>query len=173
MTDSTQFSGRPENSTRPESIEDLGTLLSSLPIGDDWDYLLIGDGSATTWEHQAGWASTLIERHTGREQTFYGAMSSGTNIVAELMAYVHPFMWLMATSQNLACKRLHVITDCKYLPEGAASQARTNQCLWAAVRAVKSRGLSVKWHWFPRDIIWLNRWAHDRANAARRAMKHL
>lgn len=158
-----------------ESIEDLLELLKI----ETWDYLLVGDGSCTgAWKYEMGYASTLIERATYTDPTdwmpFWGTGNLGTNIVAELMAYVLPLQYLAATT-TLSLKRVHIVTDCEHLLYGAKnpSSRKKNRELWLMVDALKRRGLITTWHWIPRDTINLNKFGHELANAARKAIKGL
>jgi ribonuclease HI len=149
----------------------LEGLLAQLNISR-WDFLIVGDGSATTWKYPGGWASVLIA-NSGERKTFYGGTSCLTNIVAELMAYVHPLMFLSANLSEDLVRHIHVVTDCEHLPYAAEhpQSRKKNREIWAMVDAFKYRGLSIRWHWIPRDTIDLNQFCHNMANQSRVAMK--
>jgi hypothetical protein len=42
-------------SSEPESIDNLLKTFNIPP--QQWDYLIVGDGSGTTWQQAAGWGS--------------------------------------------------------------------------------------------------------------------
>lgn len=172
--DGVPFSSKtdPELGAKLQEVRTVHHLLLTLGI-TEWDYLIIGDGSATRWTHEAGWASWLLAREGDLCQHFHGGFSCGTNIVSELMAVVHPLLYLSGTNQPLSLRRLHVLTDCEYLTQaGPHREARKkNRELWTVVDAMRQRGLRIAWHWIPRDTLIVNRYAHDAANLSREAMK--
>lgn len=156
---------RPPTSSDPAHLNSIEAILQHLRI-QHWDYLLIGDGSGTFWGRELGWASSLIIRETGQREQFYGAMNTGTNITAELMAYVHAAAWLSCNRKKLAGQRLHIVTDCQPLLLEAGRE-KLQRAPWAAINSLKGLGLSITWHWVGRDVISFNRWAHCQANTAR------
>lgn len=98
-------------------------------------------------------------------------MSCGTNIIAEIMAYVHPLLYLAAQRKGFTAARVHIVTDCQYLTLAARERTyrKKNAELWAFIEACGRRGLQTHWHYIPRDTIDLNRLGHSVANAARLA----
>lgn len=158
-----------------DQVDSLDKLLAYLKI-TNWHYLLMGDGSATgKWEYEAGFACVVVPRNNPAD--FYirhGGFSRGTNIVAEMFAYVLPLMEL--SSQRIAVRHVHIVTDCEYIPKAVLNvqwQLKANAELWMMIRAFKKKGLVLHWHWLPRDKIDLNKFCHDLANSARVAMKGL
>lgn len=144
----------------------------------DWDYLIVGDGSGTTWQHAFGWGSTLIAKTDLSRQLFYGSMSCGTNNMAELLAALHPLMFL-SNNTNWEDKphglKVHVVTDSQYVAQGLAkdnpiwvSTLDVNRELWMAIHMTRRRGLELKGHHIPRDTIDLNKLGHDLANLSRK-----
>lgn len=151
--------------TPTATLDSIDAVLTHLGV-EHWDYLLIGDGSGTLWGRELGWAASLIVRATGQREQFYGSMNTGTNITAELMAYVHAAAWLSYHGKKLAGQRLHIVTDCQPLLLGAGRE-KLQRVPWAAINSLKGLGLSITWHWVERDRINFNRWAHRQANASR------
>lgn len=151
----------------------LAELLALYQIDDKWDYVIVGDGSATTWQHEMGWGSCLIERTTGERFDFGGGGNCGTNILAEMLAYVHALFWLVG-NRPVQLSRVHIITDCEHLVKASrgAHSKETHWELWQLFAAFKHRGLRLYWHWVPRDTIDLNKFGHELANACRLAMKN-
>lgn len=150
----------------------LAKLLKSYEI-TDWDYLLIGDGSGTTWEHECGWASTLICRKSKNRKAFYGAMSEGTNIVAEIMAYLHPLLFL--TTSKIPPKAgghlVHIFTDCQPLVTcWKTKDVRNNKLLWNLISQMQRLGFVFQFHWIPRDTYQLNQFADAAAGTARKSL---
>lgn len=145
----------------------------------DWDYLIVGDGSGTTWAKEFGWGSALICKHDFERKLFYGSMSLGTNNMAELMAVLHPLMYLANTQQGVrpGGLKVHVVSDSEYVINGLkkedpiwVSQLEMNRELWMAIHMTRRRGLVIKGHHILRDTIDLNRLGHDLANLARKSL---
>lgn len=158
-----------------DQVDSLEKLLAYLKI-TRWDLLLVGDGSATgNWEYEAGFACMVVPRfNPAGFYSRHGGFSRGTNIVAEMMAYVLPLMEL--SSQRVAVRHVHIVTDCEYLVKASLNpswQMKANSELWLMLRAFKKKGLALHWHWLPRDKVDLNKFCHDLANSARVAMKGL
>lgn len=146
---------------------------------EEWDYILIGDGSGTSWSEHCGWASILIEEGTFAREHFYGSFSGGTNIVAEMMAYVQPLMWLAARKDRRlgpdGSTQIHVITDCEYVKNAGNKklQRQSNTQLWHMIDVFRRSGMRVIFHWIPRDTIDANKYSHHLANLIRLASKKL
>lgn len=153
-----------------EAAQDLGEMMDEFRI-TQWDYLLVGDGSCTgNWNYEAGFACGIVSAAApDRLRVRYGSLNRGTNIVAELMAYVLPLMEI-ANNTSPSLRNVHIFTDCQYLSLAGADvsqQQKSNRELWMLVRGFKARGLVLHWHWMPRDTRILNRFCHDLANAVR------
>lgn len=178
-----------ELAARPE-IREIEDLVKFLQI-DLWDYLLVGDGSATTWDRPGGWACSVIRNAPRQTRLYFGMASHATNILAEMLAYVFPLFhaaqilakppkpgkksdvssfFPSGIPSNRAVFRLHVVTDCEYVattgPQ-ATIQNGAHAELWRAVGLYRRKGLDLRWHWIPRDYIPWNKQAHEIANKAR------
>jgi ribonuclease HI len=158
--------------------DQLDELLAQYRI-QTWDYLLIGDGSARSWPYQGGWGCVLLRRrHLSNPRYFYGGMNKATNILAEMMAYIHPLMWIRA-NEDLPIERapyhVHILTDCRPLVDLAdrPGSRREHRELWYLFDMFRRSGLSSVWHWLPRDTADTNKFCHDLANAARKAVQGL
>ena len=146
----------------------------------DWDYLVIGDGSGTGWGETMGWGSTLICKSDNSRRVFYGAMSSGTNNTAELMAALHPLSFLV-NNLNWADRpqgiKVHVVTDSKYVADGLTHDnpiwvagLTKNRELWMALHMTRRRGIEIIGHHLPRNSIDLATFGHELANASRKRL---
>jgi len=155
------------------SLQDLTKLLK---IPDDWDFLLVSDGSATTWEHEAGCSAVLVD-HNKRGvyplcKVFAASFSCGTNILAEIMAVVHPLLWLASQTWK-GFRRVHVLTDCEMVAKcgNKVMTMKAHRELWLLLHSFEHRGMIVRYHWIPRDVLPANQLAHAVANRARRWAK--
>lgn len=153
-------------------------LLRLLRI-ERWDYLAVGDGSATTWARECGWASLLVENRTYQRQLYYGGFSGGTNIVGEMMAPLQPLLHLAARKDRQkspdGATYVHVVTDCEYVKKaGNREYGRgSNQMLWAMFDAARRDGILSQFHWVPRDSVPMQHATHHAANQARELMKQM
>jgi len=164
---------------KPIEVTTLPSLRRYLGIKkDEWDVIIIGDGSGTTWEKEMGWGSVLIRSDTFERKAFYGAMSHGTNNMGEMMAVLQPLMFLTQAKSGVkpGGLKVHVISDSEYVVNGLAKMdpiwihdLKTNRELWMAMHMTRRKGLLIKSHHIPRDIIDLNKLSHNLANMARRS----
>lgn len=162
--------------------ETLEGLLDRLGIGDDWDFLIVGDGSGSNWNREAGWAAVSVERVTMERLVWYGAMNRGTVNFAEVMAYLQPLNWLAAREadrrgkgrqRSRAC-RVHIVTDSEYASNTGGSANRMvakNGALWAAFDVFARQGFVLNWHWVRRDDCALNTYCDELSKLARRLAK--
>jgi len=138
--------------------------------------LIVGDGSGTTWEKEMGWGSVLVEKNNFTRTLFHGGTSAGTNNMAELMAVLHPLMYLANNEKGEkpgGCK-VHVISDSEYVVNGLkhtspvwASKLKVNRELWMAIHMTRRRGLVITGHHVPRETIALHKIGHELANLSR------
>lgn len=162
----------------PASDQSLEALLKHLSIpADGWDYVIVGDGSGTTLEHGCGSASVLIERTTMKRTEFGATLSHGTNIMAELFAYVVPLLYLSHNKMPRSSQgvRVHVITDCQHLPMAWEHRhSRKKNCeLWKLLESFKRRGVILSFHWIPRDTWDLNRYCDTAAGLRRKSQEKI
>lgn len=145
-------------------FEPISELLERFNI-DQWDVLMIGDGSGSRWGKPCGWGCAVIDRLTGESGIVSGAVSTGTNNVAELMAYVFPLMELAeierkrhAAGEEFRTRNIHIISDSDYVV-GVARKVKktgTHAMLWSAIEAVKRFGFILTWHHTKRSCVDLN-----------------
>lgn len=144
----------------------LGNVLQILGIRDqDWDYLLVGDGSGSGWNLGAGWACTTIERVTGDRVLTHGAWSAGTVGLAEAMAYLQALVTLEATKGKAIRKRhkkspvrIHIFSDSDVTVHYGRRDCprHTNTWIWQAFDTFEENNWILTWHWMRRDSTALN-----------------
>lgn len=163
----------PKLADRLRNTKSLQEILTCLGVGT-WDYVLIGDGSATTWEQSCGWACLVVENQTEERWVTHGSLSHGTNVVGEFMAYAGPLLMLSQKNPRRKQSRgetlVHVITDSEYLVKVSRGQGSRDKYrpLWHWLDAFRRVGLFIKFHWVPRDVLEANRFCHNLANQARK-----
>ena len=155
--------------SRLKKTKRLDNILKILNIPDDWDYVIICDGSATTWKETAGWGWTAIWRKPtfGRFDGSGGA-SCGSNIFAEIMGFLHPLLWLEQQKPRGRTK-VYAITDCEVVKRWGNQEVAQHSYeeLFFYIRALARKGILVEYRWAPRDTIDLNKFAHTMANCDR------
>jgi ribonuclease HI len=161
--------------SRP-TAKTLEDLLRELGI-TKWDLILVGDGSGSTWQREAGWAVTALEKTRMERKVFYGAMNCATSQIAEIMAYVHPLLWYVdhcSTAHKMRMRHAHVITDSSYVRNQGEKDYRNPGChelLWSSLSMMSRLGIDLHWHWIPRQSAALNVYADALAGAARKLLK--
>lgn len=162
-----------------EGLSTIGEILAHLKI-NDWDALIVGDGSGTGWKMGAGWAAVLIDKYSGARKLFYGAMNTGTVTLGELFPYLHALSWytgrdgpgrhrrreLQAVNRQM---QIHVVTDSQIIAIAGnrPESRRSHQELWAAFDEYRKRGFALTFHFIERDRVDLNVLADEISRQAR------
>ncbi len=162
----------------------LEQLLSCCNIrADDWQAVIVCDGSGGTRQvGTTGWGAVLIEQSQINRRLFYGGTSYGTSQTAEIMAVLHPLLYLAEQEYVRRQKgyRVHVLTDSTYVAGMLAKDLlkefqhmKAHLPLWLAVHGTQRRGLDIRPHYTNRDQYDLNRLCHDLAGINFRAQKSI
>lgn len=160
--------------------EDAAGLLARLKIVNA-DFLIIGDGSGSSWGKGIGWASVLVDLEADEQSVWHGAANYGTVNAAEIMAYLLPLSYLAdnlldrrRTTGTTKAVNVHIVTDSQYLRDTGTMVARgtvppggKHIGLWSAFAGFARRGLAVKWHWVPRESHPLNAYCDRLSRASR------
>jgi hypothetical protein len=149
-------------------------LLNLLNLQDDdnWDIILVGDGSGSRWGYGGGWASILFDKKTNARKTHWGSLSDTTINICELNPYIFALMWyhrgpaaeLRAQKRRDQPNRLptinvHIVTDCEIIAKQGQRKANreANAALWAAFDVFERQGFRFTFHHIPRDLFTANR----------------
>lgn len=119
-----------------------GEKLAELLRLHRWDFIIAGDGSATTWDNTAGFGSVLYAREAKTQLKFFGGLSHGTNNIAEMMAVVEPLLYLDGTSTFPDQKpTVYVISDSDYVVKtgNGIYRKKSNQALWAVIEHCQTK----------------------------------
>ncbi len=159
---------------RTEGAQSLEDLLKHLGVEPDaWEYVIVGDGSGTTLNNPCGSSSVMIERATMQRTEFGCTLTHGTNIMAELFAYVVPLLALSHTKLKRTPYgvRIHVVTDCQHLQMAWEHKhsRKKNQPLWELLESFKRRGIHLTFHWIPRATWDLNKYCDAAAGLRRKS----
>ena len=167
----------------PRTTGTLFDVLRELGVGEeDWDVLLIGDGSGTDWKNSIGFSCVLIDHFGNYRVPFFGGLNTGTSQLAELLPYMLALTWYKSgpgkqrkeyRKSRQESVMVHVITDNQNLANWGNRQARRNAYpeFWAVYDYFESSGFSFHWHWMPRTKVGLNRLTDMVAAAMRKLLE--
>ena len=166
----------------PLSSCSLFELLRSLGIADDdWDVLLVGDGSGTDWKNGIGFACILVDHYGNYRAPFFGGLNTGTSQLAEMLPYMFAMAWYRSGPGDVcrefrAAKgqkvRVHVITDNSHMANAGNGTDRRGKYkeFWAVYDSYSANGFDFTWHWVPRAKVGLNCIVDVMAGAVRQLM---
>lgn len=165
------------------SLPTLSEILDAAGV-NDWDLLLVGDGSGNRWNSPCGWACVLVER--GRSPHLcYGGMSVGSNNLAEVMPYLQALTWYHDATRTPKRKRVGlvrvvVVTDSQLVVNHGTTAMDPSKALptrhraiWAAFREFGRCGYQIEFHYAPRNSSLWNQAADLVASLSRKALKNL
>lgn len=139
-----------------------------------WDEILVGDGSGSKWGQAGGWACLAVAKHELVPRVYYGAANNLTNNLAEMLAYLSPLSELanrVHREEIATMRRVHIFTDSEYVrkrgEKGRELNFGAHTALWGAFELFARSGLSIAWHWIPRDSSAMNRAADEISRQAR------
>ncbi len=125
---------------------------------ENWDLLLIGDGSGSGAMQPCGWAVALIDRATAIRRLLVGGLSMGSISIAELWPYVMVLDHFDSTIRGAVHRKslkqtfsldVHVFTDSQYIANAGARVASRGKhiALWAGIGYFERAGYNINWHW--------------------------
>ncbi len=150
-------------------IKNLQHLIARLGIPvNDWDVILVGDGSGSAWHSPCGWACTLMfrERRTGHVHyltPFTGATSRGSIQWCEAMPYwcclryhYHEMNGKQHCQQGGV--RVDIVSDSEWVCNTMSGQhkAKTHEDMVMLFQWYKEHGYDIHWHHMPRTEVYLN-----------------
>lgn len=167
-----------------QKLESVAQLTQALRIPDNWDAIMVGDGSGTKWSRAMGWACTVIDRHSNNRMLTWGGAYPGTNNVAEIMAYVHAVSWYVGKEgfghkwlQSLPkgaspILNVAVVTDSEITANigNGVTKPNSNKAFWAAMKAFQMDGVLITWYHYNRALIGLNELADEVAGENRKSV---
>jgi hypothetical protein len=121
----------------------------------DWDVLIIGDGSGYSWDIGGGWAGVVIDRVSMGRKLYWGAWSTGTIMISEMMAYVHGLAWYdnlyaKARRQQLhkGVLNVHVICDNETIVKQGNHEVGRNKMIpwWNCWMGYLRTGYTARFH---------------------------
>lgn len=126
--------------------QEMESLASELGV-PDFDLMLVGDGSGTTAEKTCGFACFAYNRRSGESKVHYGALSHGTNNLAELMPYIHALWHYHVTANPINRVRVLIVSDSEVtVRQGQGVYGRNaNACWWNAVNWFEKNGYVISW----------------------------
>jgi ribonuclease HI len=150
----------------------LPPALANLDIPDDWDFIMVGDGSGSVWHRACGWGCVLIGSD-GSRSVWHGAANLGSVNLAEAMAYMAPLCWLGTQKPQGVLWKVHIVTDSEHTAKSGNDLMAAKGPLWHAVDMLRREGLVTYWHFVPRDKFDLNRLVDRISKDNRKALEAL
>lgn len=121
----------------------------------DWDILMIGDGSGYSWNIGCGWSGVIIDRFSMGRKLLWGAWSTGTIMIAEIMPYIHGLAWFdnlhakdRRRQMRKAILNIHVISDNKTIVDQGNHDVGRDKMLpwWSCWANYMRSGYVAKFH---------------------------
>lgn len=152
----------------------LVELTDALGI-DEWDLLLVGDGSGSRPGRPTGWACVAYDKELKTKTLWYGASNSGSNNAAECSAYIAPLVAYqnrISDSDVTRLRRVAIVSDSEYTVKliNCSTRPKKNQIYWGIFNSVRSSGLIVRAHWLRREASVANSIADRVSKEARLAL---
>lgn len=152
----------------------LAELTDALEI-DNWDLLLVGDGSGSRPGRPTGWACVAYDKERKSKTLWYGASNSGSNNAAECSAYIAPlvdYQNRVADSGVQRLRRVVIVSDSEYTVKliNCSARPKKNQIYWGVFNSARSSGLLVGAHWLRREASIANSIADRVSKEARLAL---
>lgn len=136
---------------------------------DNYDLVLVADGSGTTSWKPCGWAVAIYRPVDNVGLWASGGNTGATNNYAEL----EPFLYgLWRAGRDWECKkwkRILCITDSQITAMGGNGiwARAANEPLWAQLKWYEEQGIKFEWLWVRRNSNPLNKWADETAGKMR------
>lgn len=138
----------------------LGDLLRSLGVeASQFHAVLRGDGSGTQHPNATGFACVIEYQGQAQDapelrQVVYGALGCGSNMTAELDAYLLALRHLEASGGTRPSRpKIAIVCDNQTIVHQGNKHHRrlANQAGWSVVEYYERLGWSLSWFWAPRN----------------------
>ena len=166
----------------PQEVVSAAKLRRYLGIDPNkCDAIIVCDGSGSVWDateasRGIGWGAKLMLSNSVESVDFWGSASSGTNNAAEILALLHPLLYLEQLEAGIkedGCQ-VHVVTDSQYVAGIVNSNLlkrlhtiEKNLMLWYAVFGATRSGLVLTAHHVGREDLAVQKLAHDLSHFSR------
>lgn len=171
----------------PFTEDELKELRKELVVDPDWDLILVGDGSVDNDTKTCGWAVTLFDRAAGTKKTFFGAASSGSCLLGELMPYAQAILWFSRFKGRKLLKqkpriKAYIATDSQIIASQGSSlkkfmadarRIQVTRPLWITFDQLAGMGYEFNWKWVKRGVLEANRDMNRLAQAVRWKMSRV
>lgn len=167
-------------------IDNLQDLLKELKVpADNWDLLLVGDGSGSKWNNPGGWACTMIVRSRKTGEAVYltpllGSVSRGSINWLEAMPYWHCLrhhFYEMDGKRQLKLRQINVdvVSDSSFVVDvmSGKGNAEVHEDMVTLFNFFEAKGYRIKWHHARRESSVLNSLMDELAANAREYMSSL
>lgn len=173
----------PKQKLNKQTITTLQEVLKYFNLTDsDWDILLVGDGSAGSIQHGAGWASVFIDKLSGFRKLFYGGDNSNLLGFSEFWPYIQALTWFISengpykTRKRLLGKnkilKVCILSDSLYTVQVGNGLIRPRKYVeyWRLFKSFTSYGMDLNFYFVPRNVIELHALADTISKRARKSI---
>jgi ribonuclease HI len=164
--------------------KEIQAIRRAIELDADWDVILVGDGSVSNETKTCGWAVTMFDRKHGTKRLFYGAASSGTCLLVELMPYMQALLWYARVRGRKLSKartvKVAVLTDSEIIARQGQDIKRflddpkriqATRPLWLVLEQLSATGYDIRWHWVRRGTLAANKEMNQLAQSVRWKME--
>jgi hypothetical protein len=157
------------------NINDEVTTLCQLHQVTEWDYMIVSDGSGTTWEESGGWCAYLYDRRRKQVKHFTGGFSAATCHVAEYMPLIQVLLYLEAHTPDFTGRKPVVVlmTDRKTLPETFGNVYDSPKNGLQSLVNYFTQQFDLRPIWLPGESVAVHSLCHGTANEVRRLLSQI
>lgn len=150
-------------------IETLQELIRAIRVPtENWDMILVGDGSGSKWNNPGGWACAMIIRNRLSGEVHYltpftGAVSRGPINWLEAVPYWHCLRhhYYEMGGKELCARggvEVHIVSDSEWVVKAMSGQyrAKTHGDMVVLFNYFQNKGYQIWWHHFHREVVKLN-----------------
>jgi len=159
-----------------EAVGAMEALAATLDC-NDFDLLLAGDGSGTTYSQPAGWACVAFDRVKAQVTLHAASQSCGTNNFAELAPFVQA-LWHHHQDSGPVVKpplKVTIVSDSELTVRCGNRQYHrsANGCLWAGIAWFEQHGYELTWKHIRRNTNAWATWLDELAKIGRCLMEEM
>ena len=155
-------------------MKDILASLNKKP--DNYDAIILCDGSGTIYEKSSGWAAYLFLTTTPSVlKIMKGGMNCGTNNLAEMMP-IFQSLWYLRNLNSNQKYRILVLSDSEWMikcgnGEYAINTDGANQMIWSAIKSIENYWFyKIEWFHVSRNSTKYHKLCHDTANSIRKSI---
>jgi ribonuclease HI len=154
------------------NISEEVTALCQIHQVTEWDYMIVSDGSGTSWSDSGGWCAFLYDRRRKTVKRFTGGFSNATCHAAEYMPLIQVLLYLEANTEDFTGRKPVVVlmTDRKTLPETFGNAYNDPKNGLQSLVNYFTKKFDLRPVWLPGESVDVHSRCHIVANEIRRLL---